>query len=146
MSTREFRPRSWFWLVGAEHALWSSAAAIEVGSFAAGYVDADDPAYAAFLEAGALPTKIGSEIEIRGQSIAVVPGLAMLSRLTEPEYVAIRQAEAASPATIGRWLDALRVNGEVNLFGLTAEAARAGLVAAGLLTEVRASEIFRLGA
>lgn len=133
-STPIFSPRDWFWLVGVEQRPWSSAAAIAAGDFASGYVDADQVA-------ADRCTSIESETELRDQRIAIVSGLTMLSRLTEQEYAALRAAEAASPS-IGRWFDMLRVNGEINLFGLTAEAARAGLVQAGLLTAERAAVVF----
>lgn len=142
---REYDPRSWFWIVeDRSGSVWSSAAAIAQGSFAAGYVAGDDEAVAAFTQAGGVATRIASEAELRDLPIAVVSGLTMLGRLTAPEYTAIRQAEAADYAGMGRWLDALRVNGEVNLFGSTAEAAKAGMLQAGLLTQGRADQIFRV--
>src|SRR5690606_1164646 len=95
-----------------------------------------------FVAAGGVATSIGSESELREIPIAVVPGLTMLDRLTNEEYAAIRAAEPSHYGTVGRWLDALRVNGAVNLFGSTAEAARAGLIDMELLSAERADVVF----
>lgn len=43
---------------------------------------------------------------------------------------------------IAKWLDIFRLRGEIDVTGATAQAAKAGLVAAGLLTADRADVIF----
>lgn len=136
-----YMPRNWYWIVGGDETrAWSSAAAIAAGNFAAGYVDLPDEGFTVAAPDGY--SRISSEAELRDLEIAIVSGLDMLGRLTDAEYIAIRQAEVANYATIGRWLDALRVNGQINLFGYTAEAARVGLVQDGLLTTERAATVF----
>jgi hypothetical protein len=50
-------PTDWFWIVdGDESRAWSSAAAA--------YLDADDPAYLAWRDAGGAPSRIVSEAEL----------------------------------------------------------------------------------
>lgn len=74
----------------------------------------------------------------------VIDGVAFLGRVTDAEYVAVLAAARQSPQ-IARWLDILRLRGEVEVSGETAKAAKAGLVAAGLLTPERADAIFAAG-
>lgn len=66
-------------------------------------------------------------------------GADFLSRLTNDEYAAIT---ASSNIQVRRWLDIFRLRGEIDVSGATAQAAKAGLVAMGLLTAKRADEIF----
>lgn len=71
----------------------------------------------------------------------LLDGVEFLSRVTDEEYRLITAA-AMSNAQIGRWLDIFRLHGEIDVAGSTALTAKAGLVAAGLLSESRANEIF----
>lgn len=73
--------------------------------------------------------------------VTVFDGAEFLGRVTDDEYAAITAAARQSPQ-IGRWLDTFRLRGEIDVAGATAIAAKAGLVAAGLLTRDRADEIF----
>lgn len=126
-----------YWIVtGSSDQVWSSAAALASGVFSDGFIapPTSNPVNGY--------TRIANETELRELQIAIVSGLDVLNRLTSDEYAALRAAEAANPATMGRWLDALRVNGQINLFGYTAEAARTGLVQAGLLSVERAAIVF----
>jgi len=53
----DYTPRAWYWIVaGDETQVWSSADRA--------YVPADDAEYLAFLDRGALPTRIASEAEL----------------------------------------------------------------------------------
>jgi hypothetical protein len=74
----------------------------------------------------------------------VIDGVSFLNRVTDQEYAAVLAAARQSPQ-IARWLDILRLRGEVDVAGATAQAAKAGLVAAGLLTADRADVIFAAG-
>lgn len=71
----------------------------------------------------------------------VFDGADFLARLTDAEYGAILAASAKS-VQLARWLDIFRLRGEIDVTGTTALAAKAGLVAAGLLTQERADKIF----
>jgi hypothetical protein len=74
--------------------------------------------------------------------VTLIDGAAFLARVTDEEYAAITAAALRNPQ-IGRWLDIFRLRGEIDVAGSTALAAKAGLVAAGLLTQERADVIFR---
>lgn len=71
----------------------------------------------------------------------IFDGAEFLARLTDAEYGAILAASAQS-VQLARWLDIFRLRGEIDVTGTTALAAKAGLVAAGLLTQERADVIF----
>ena len=71
----------------------------------------------------------------------VVDGVTFLSRIADAEMMAILAA-GDSNAQIRRWIEQLRMLGEIDLDGTTAQAAKAGLVGAGLLTQERANIIF----
>jgi hypothetical protein len=77
----------------------------------------------------------------RAQPITVIDGATFLARVTDDEYAAIIGAALTNPK-IGRWIDIFRLRGEIDVAGSTALAAKAGLVAAGLLTLERAEVIF----
>ena len=64
-----------------------------------------------------------------------------LERLTDAEYGAILAA-AGTNTQLARWLDIFRLRGEIDVTGNTVLAAKAGLVALGLLTQTRADEVF----
>lgn len=72
-----------------------------------------------------------------------IDGAIFLGRFTDDELTAI-YAHAASPKNIQvmRWIDMLRMRGEIDVNGTTAQAAKAGLVAAGLVAQQRADEVF----
>jgi hypothetical protein len=72
---------------------------------------------------------------------AVIDGAVLLARVTDAEYAAI-MAAAASNVGIARWIELLRMKGVVDLGDPVAQAAKSGLVAAGLLTAERAEAIF----
>lgn len=74
----------------------------------------------------------------------VFDGADFLSRLTDSEYGAILAA-ATQSIQLARWLDTFRLRGEIDVTGKTAQAAKAGLVKAGLLTPDRADVIFAAG-
>lgn len=71
-------------------------------------------------------------------------GAEFLARLTDAEYGAILSASAQS-IQLARWLDILRLRGEIDVTGSTARAAKSGLVKGGLLTSDRADVIFAPG-
>jgi hypothetical protein len=77
-----------------------------------------------------------------------VPTTVMLGRLTDAEYTAIMQAASANLAKgdgqLSRWLDMARtdVTHGVNLNSPATMAAKASLIAAGLLTQARADVVF----
>ena len=71
----------------------------------------------------------------------VVDGVSFLARVTDQEMAAVLAA-AAQNIQIARWVEQLRMLGEIDLDGATAQAAKAGLVAAGLLTAERADIVF----
>lgn len=77
-----------------------------------------------------------------------VDGLTFLKRLTPEEYAAVISASDQALATgnpqLALWLDMVRVNGGVDVVGPDAEAAKAFLVQAKLLTAERAERIFAL--
>jgi hypothetical protein len=66
-------------------------------------------------------------------------GADFLDRLTNEEYEAIT---ASTDVQMRRWLDIFRLRGEIDVTGVTAQAAKAGLVALNLLTQERADELF----
>lgn len=66
-------------------------------------------------------------------------GADFLARVTDEEYAAIT---GSNNIKVRRWLDTFRLRGEIDVSGVTAKAAKAGLVALGLLTRERADEIF----
>lgn len=80
------------------------------------------------------------------QPAPILPGLTLVRRLTDAEYTAILNAAAvalaAGDAQLSRWIDELRVNGEVDLSSEQAQAAKAALVLVGLLTQERADALF----
>lgn len=62
-----YDPSKWYWIVdGDQSRVWSSASA--------GFVDANDETYAAWLEGGGGPTPIGSLIELAEVFAAQYPG------------------------------------------------------------------------
>lgn len=75
-----------------------------------------------------------------------VSGLVFLARLSDAEYAAIlgasQQGLAGGQPQLVRWIDMLRLAGQINLQGDDALAAKAAVVAAGLLTQERADEVF----
>lgn len=71
--------------------------------------------------------------------IAVLDGAAFLARVTDDEYVAIKNSPNVR---VQRWVELLRLRGEIDLSGSTTAAAKAGLVQLGLLTAMRADAIF----
>ncbi|HEY4406126.1 MAG TPA: hypothetical protein VGN55_15875 [Xanthobacteraceae bacterium] len=76
-----------------------------------------------------------------------VSAFALLGRLSDAEYTAIRQAAsvqlAAGNGQLERWLDMARTaQGGVNLGDPVTLAAKATLVSAGLLTQARAEIVF----
>lgn len=77
-----------------------------------------------------------------------VQGLDFLKRLTLQEYTSIYlaadQALRAGNGQLQYWLDMVRVNGQVDVVGEDAMAAKAFLVGAGLLKADRAEIIFAL--
>lgn len=76
-------------------------------------------------------------------------GLDFINRLTDAEYSGIIGAAAAmlqaGDPRLARWIDMLRVNGTIRLDGADAIAAKAALVAGGLLVQARADLIFAPG-
>jgi hypothetical protein len=76
----------------------------------------------------------------------IVPGGEFLLRVTDEEYLAVVNAANTAFANgnpqMTRWLELIRVNGVVNVESGTAIAAKAALVAAGLLTQERADIVF----
>lgn len=68
-------------------------------------------------------------------------GAEFLSRVTDAEYAAITAA-AAQHVQLARWLDIFRLRGEIDVSGATALAAKAGMVALGLLSQERADQVF----
>lgn len=71
----------------------------------------------------------------------IVDGTTFLGRVTNEEYLTVVEAGRTN-GQVGKWLELLRLRGEIDLNGATAKAAKAGLVALGLLTQRRADEIF----
>lgn len=66
-------------------------------------------------------------------------GAVFLSRLTDQEYAAITGSDNVQ---VRRWVDIFRLKGEIDVSGSTAQTARGGLIALGLLTPERAEIIF----
>lgn len=71
----------------------------------------------------------------------VIEGAAFLSRVTDEEYETIT---SSTNIQVRRWLEIFRLRGQVDVAGTTAQAAKAGLVSLGLLTQIRADEIFSI--
>lgn len=71
----------------------------------------------------------------------IVRGLDFLARLTDAEYGAILAA-ASQSVQLARWIDMLRLEGQIDVAGAAAVAARAAVVQAGLLSADRAAVIF----
>jgi hypothetical protein len=74
-------------------------------------------------------------------AVTLIDGVTFLGRVSDDEYRAILEASREN-AQVARWLDILRLRGEVDVAGTTAQAAKAGLVALGLLGAARADAIF----
>lgn len=72
---------------------------------------------------------------------SIIPGADFIARVTDAEYLAITAA-GRSNGQIGKWIELLRMRGEIDVTSETALAAKAGLVAAGLLTQARADAVF----
>jgi hypothetical protein len=96
----------------------------------------DRQAYDAWLAAGNEP-----EPSVPPPISSTMDGVTFLARVADGEYQAIAAA-AAQNAQIARWIEMLRLRGDIDVNGATAQAAKAGLVAAGLLTQERADAIF----
>lgn len=77
-------------------------------------------------------------------NLGLLDGADFLARLTDAEYSAILAA-ASQSVQLARWLDTFRLRGEIDVYGKTALAAKAGLIKAGLLTPERADVIFTAG-
>lgn len=75
-----------------------------------------------------------------------IPGAVFLKRLQPAEYAAIitgaQTKLAEGDPQLAMWLDELRLNGEINVQSTDAQAAKTAIVAAGLLTQMRADEVF----
>jgi hypothetical protein len=95
----------------------------------------DQPDIAAWLAAGNVP------LPADPAKPDPVPGLVFLKRLARDEYAAIIKA-AQTDTDLSLWIDMLRVNGEIDVAGNDALAAKTALVAAGLLTSPRAEAVF----
>ena len=78
---------------------------------------------------------------LRPPAQILVEGAAFLARVTDEEYLAITEAGRTN-GQIGKWIEILRLRGSIDVNGVTAQAAKAGLVALSLLTSERADEIF----
>lgn len=132
---KHFDARDWYWIVANDvDNVWSSARRSLVG--------VTDKVYAAWLASGGCPTHIASMDELtKVLHLGLFDGADFLARLTDAEYGAILAA-AAQNVQIARWLDIFRLRGEIDVTGSTALAAKAGLVAAKLLTQSRADVIF----
>ncbi len=70
-----------------------------------------------------------------------VQGTDFLARLQDAEYQAIIAA-AAQNVQLARWIEDLRLIGLVDVTDATAQAAKAALIQAGLLTQQRANAVF----
>ncbi len=70
-----------------------------------------------------------------------VDGAAFLARIADDEYAAIMSA-AAQTVQLAKWIDEFRLRGEINVLSEKAQAAKAMLVQAGILTAERAAVIF----
>jgi hypothetical protein len=99
--------------------------------------NADWQAYQVWLAAGNTPSPAPPAVP----PPVMVDGLVFMARLTDAEYMAIKQA-AQTSAQVSRWVDTGMILGAVDLAAQTTKAAKAGLVAAGLLTQARADVIF----
>ncbi len=73
----------------------------------------------------------------------IIDGMTFLARVTDAEYSAVLQA-AQTDAKVARWIDQLRMQGRIDLSSTAAAAAKAYLVAQGLLDPARANIIFAL--
>jgi hypothetical protein len=94
--------------------------------------------YQAWLAAGGTPAPY-----VAPPASSVVDGVTFLARVADAEYQAIAAA-AQSNVQIMRWIEMLRLRGEIDVNSATAQAAKAGLVAGGLLTQPRADTVFAL--
>lgn len=100
--------------------------------------NADYREYLLWLSAG---NTAEQESEPTPPLINIFDGAEFLARLTDAEYGAILAA-AGQSVQLARWLDIFRLRGEIDVTGATAQAAKAGLVGAKLLTQARADVIF----
>lgn len=140
-----YNPFDHYWIVGADEIQVYASARAE-------FVPVDDGVFVAWLE-NAAPTRIATFEELQDVLRAaqvppyrMIDGAEFLARLTDDEYGAIVAASMPSGnpqwRAIAKWLDIFRLRGEIDVTGATAQAAKAGLVAASLLTANRADEIF----
>lgn len=76
----------------------------------------------------------------------VVPALEFLDRLTDEEYAAViaaaEEARAGGDVQLSRWIDAVRVNKDVDVRSARVLAAKAALIEMGLISAERAEVIF----
>lgn len=77
--------------------------------------------------------------EIERPPQTVFDGASFIMRLTDDEYAAITSSQNVQ---IRRWIDIFRLKGEIDVSGVTAQAAKKGLTEAKLLTADRADIIF----
>lgn len=64
-----------------------------------------------------------------------------IGRVTDGEYGAVIQL-ATTNIQVARWVDTLRIRGYIDVLDATAQAAKAGLVQLGAMTQQRADVIF----
>lgn len=97
---------------------------------------------ALFVETdGSVPTEQEVDLVLHppAAAVTVIDGAAFLARVTDAEYVTVT---GSTNVQVRRWVETLRLRGEIDVTGTTALAAKAGLVQLGLLTPSRADEIF----
>lgn len=94
----------------------------------------DRVAYQAWLDGGGVPDA-AEPLPVA----TTIDGPTFLARVSDAEIAAIT---SSSNAQVRRWVELLRLRGDVEVDGATAIAAKGGLVALGLLSAARAEEIF----
>jgi len=134
----------WYWFVGSDKTQVFSSARMR-------FVPVADATYGAWLSTGRVPLSADDMAALYGvlftQGVTSVSASTLLGRLSVAEYTAIRQAAAAQLAQgsgqLEQWLDMARVADRgINLYDPVTTAAKAALVAAGLLTQSRADAVF----
>ena len=109
----------------------------------AGYITTGNPSYLINDNTGAVSESYET---IPTPPVTWIPAATFIERFTDAEYIAIRAAVQAQMqagnAQLAKWIDRATAEGGIDVSSDEVKAAKAALVAAGLLTSQRADIVF----